>query len=309
MPSESPIVAAVSRLAELPGIPEQVEAAREACTRLRWHQALRKRIPEAAAESRVRGAHASGELEGASVPVDVLRDVVRGAATWSPDPDPVELTMRGVLAATAETEHLAGIVLTAPLQALARLHTAAAAGLVADGALGRPRRPGEESPELTDLGAAPPAQDVAVRLRDVADVLVAVPSLPVVVAAAVVHAELATVRPFVRGNAVVARAGSVSAVCAAVAPVIRPGWPSSKAVMRQVGERPTSGRSPPTAEGMPSVWGCGSRTVVRRCARRPPRARRSPMRCWRGAWARPPERRDRAESGWGRGISVARALP
>jgi len=33
-----------------------------------------------------------------------------------------------------------------------------------------------------------------------------VPSLPVVVAAAVVHAELATVRPFVRGNAVVARA-------------------------------------------------------------------------------------------------------
>ena len=32
------------------------------------------------------------------------------------------------------------------------------------------------------------------------------PRLPVVVAAAIVHAELATVRPFVRGNAVVARA-------------------------------------------------------------------------------------------------------
>jgi hypothetical protein len=53
VPSESPIVAAVSRLAELPGIPEQVEAAREACTRLRseactrlrWHQALRKSVP------------------------------------------------------------------------------------------------------------------------------------------------------------------------------------------------------------------------------------------------------------------------
>ena len=36
--------------------------------------------------------------------------------------------------------------------------------------------------------------------------LLATPRLPVVVAAAVVHAELATVRPFVRGNAVVARA-------------------------------------------------------------------------------------------------------
>ena len=87
---ESPAVDAVTRLAELPGIPEQVEAAREACTRLRWHQALRRRIPEAAAESRVRGAFASAELEGASVPVDVVRDVMRGASTWSPAPDPVE---------------------------------------------------------------------------------------------------------------------------------------------------------------------------------------------------------------------------
>lgn len=206
MSAPSPIIAAVTRLAELPGIPEQVAEARDACTRLRWHQALRRRIPEAAAESRVRGAAASGELEGAGVPVDVVRDIVRGAATWSADPDPVELTMRGVLAATAETEHIAGIALTAPLQALARLHTAAAAGLVDSVALGRPRVPGEDCLELTDLGAAPPAADVGVRLRAVADVLVAMPRLPVVVAAAVVHAELATTRPFVRGNAVVARA-------------------------------------------------------------------------------------------------------
>ena len=36
--------------------------------------------------------------------------------------------------------------------------------------------------------------------------MLALPRLPVVVAAALVHAELATVRPFGRGNAVVARA-------------------------------------------------------------------------------------------------------
>ena len=206
MPPESPAVDAVTRLAELPGIPEQVEAAREACTRLRWHQALRRRIPEAAAESRVRGARASGELEGASLPVDVVRDVVRGAATWSVPPDPVELTMRGVVAATAETEHLLGVVLTAPLQALARLHTAAAAGLVDDAVLGRPRLPGEDCGDLPDLGPAPDAGAVAARLRAVSQVLLATPRLPVVVAAAVVHAELLTVRPFVRGNGVVARA-------------------------------------------------------------------------------------------------------
>ena len=202
----TPAVDAVARLAELPGIPEQVEAAREACTALRWHGALRRRIPEAAAESRVRGAAASGELEGASIPVDVVRDIVRGASTWSPHPDPVELTMRGVVAATAETEHVAPVLLTAPLQALARLHTAAASGLLEAGALGRPRQPGEESGELADLGPAPDGAEVAARLRGVVEVLLATPRLPVVVAAAVVHAELATVRPFVRGNAVVARA-------------------------------------------------------------------------------------------------------
>ena len=206
MVPESPAVAAVTRLAELPGVPEEVEAAREACTRLRWHQALRRRIPEAAAESRVRGAVASAELEGAGLPVDVVRDVLRRAATWSADPDPVEQVVRGVVAATAETEHVGGIVLRAPLQALARLHTVAAAGLVPDDALGRPRRQGEGSPELTDLGPAPDAVEAAARLRGVVDVLLATPRLPVVVAAAVVHAELATVRPFVRGNAVVARA-------------------------------------------------------------------------------------------------------
>lgn len=208
MPSTptSPAVAAVTRLAELPGMPERVEAAREACTRLRWHNALRRRIPEAAAESRVRGAAASAELEGAGLPVDVVRDVMRGAATWSPSPDPVEQVVRGVVAATAETEHVHGILLGSPLQALARLHTVAAAGLVPDDALGRPRLEGEECAELTDLGPAPGAHEAGERLRAVAEVVGASAGLPVVVAAALVHAELATVRPFVRGNAVVARA-------------------------------------------------------------------------------------------------------
>mgnify|MGYP007029161584 CR=1 FL=1 len=82
----------------------------------------------------------------------VVRDVMRGAVTWSPDPDPVERTMRGVVAATAESEHVRSHVLTAPLQALARLHTAAAGGLLDDALLGRPRAAGEDCLELTDLG-------------------------------------------------------------------------------------------------------------------------------------------------------------
>ncbi len=206
MTGASPAVDAVARLAELPGVAEQVDAARAACTRLRWHAALRRRVQEAAAESRVRGAAASAELEGAGLPVDVVRDIVRGAATWSASPDPVERVVRGVVAATTETEHVRGIVLRSPLQALARLHTVAVAGLVPDDALGRPRRDGEACAELTDLGPPPPPAEAAARLRSVSEVVLATPRLPVVLAAAVVHAELATVRPFVRGNGVVARA-------------------------------------------------------------------------------------------------------
>ena len=212
MPADRPADAggaaadAVARVAELPGVPEQVEAARAACDRLRWHQALRRRTAEAAAESRVRGAVASAGLDGASLPADVVRDVLRGAAVWSPEPDPVERVVRAAVAATAEVEHVTGIVLSAPLQALARLHTVAGSGLLPAAALGRPRVEGEDCREPGDLGPAPPAAVAGRRLRDVVEVLRATPRLPVVLVAAIVHAELATARPFVRGNGLVARA-------------------------------------------------------------------------------------------------------
>ena len=87
-------------------------------------------------------------------------------STWSASPDPVEVTMRGVLAATAETEHVLGVVLTAP---------AAGAGAAAHGggdagwsttprSVGRGVA-GEACGELTDLGPAPDAAQVAARLR------------------------------------------------------------------------------------------------------------------------------------------------
>ncbi len=200
------VVASLTALAELPGVSDRITAARAACEQLRWHEALRRRIPEAAAESRVRGAQASAALEGATVPLDLVRDVMRGAARWPLDPDPVQRVARGVVQATAETEHVRSLVATAPLQALARLHVAAASGLVADDQLGRPRAQGEDSAEFTDLGVAPGAPQVAARLEGLVAVLTCDATVPALVVAAVVHAELATLRPFVRGNGVVARA-------------------------------------------------------------------------------------------------------
>ena len=199
--------AALRSLAALPGVPHRVAAAREACERLRWHEALRRRIPEASAESRVRGAQASAALEGATVPLDLVRDVMRGAARWPLEPDPVEQVARGVVRATAETEHVRGAVLTAPLQALARLHVAAASELLPAAQVGRPRTGDETSAELTDLGPAPAPAEVAARLDGLVAVLSSAASdVPALVVAAVAHAEVAHVRPFVRGNAVVARA-------------------------------------------------------------------------------------------------------
>lgn len=202
----SDVLTSLNALAALPGVPEQTAAAREACTGLRWHEALRRRIPEAAAESRVRGAQASAALEGANLPVDVVRDLMRGARSWPEHLDPVEQVAKGVVLATAETEHIGPMVLTAPLQALARLHTAAAAPLTEPARLGRPRQAGEECAEFVDLGPAPEPEAAHERLAGVVEVLLAGQGVPTVVVAAVVHAEIAHARPFARANGAVARA-------------------------------------------------------------------------------------------------------
>lgn len=192
-------------MAEWPELRQHIDDVREAMTSLRWHQALRRRIPEAGAESRVRGAQASGELDGARLPVDHVREYVAGVRAWPERPDPVEDVMRGVIAATAASEEVRGYVLTAPAQAWARLHVAAAGHLRGDD-VGRPRQQGEGCGELVELGPPPGAAEVSDRLAMLGEVLRAHAGLPGVIVAAVAHGEMAAVRPFRQGNGVVARA-------------------------------------------------------------------------------------------------------
>lgn len=193
-------------LLALPGVADAIESAREACTRLRWHEALRRRTPEAAAESRVRGAQASGALEGVDLPVDRVRDLVRGAVPWPQPPDAGLLVLRGAVRATAETERVRAVVLPAPLQAMARLHVAAMSGVLPAGQVGRPRAAGETSLELVDLGPAPPPAAVSGRLAVLSSVLARPGAAPALLVGAILHGEIASIRPFVRGNGVVARA-------------------------------------------------------------------------------------------------------
>lgn len=210
----TPAVDALRDLSSLPGVEAGMEAAREACTGLRWHQALRRRIPEAAAESRVRGAAASALLEGAEPAgsegsTRLVRDLVRGALDWGSRPeDPVWRVLAGVVRATAATEHLGAAALRSPAQVLAGLHAAAAGDLLPMEQVGRPRRPGEGCREWAELGPAPDPAQVSARLDLVHELLGAVPAgrTPVLLVAAVAHAEIVALRPFVVGNGVVARA-------------------------------------------------------------------------------------------------------
>jgi hypothetical protein len=201
------IAARLRALSDLPGVADGSDAAREACTRLRFDEALRRRTPEAAAESRVRGARASAALDGAEIPVARVRALMVGSSE-AVGSDAVDMVVRGAVQATAESEHVVALVLTAPLQALARLHVAAMAGVLPSDQVGRPRHAGEMARELTDVGAAPGAGEVTARLAGVTEMLRAVgsPGVSGLLVAAVVHAEVAAVRPFVQGNGVVARA-------------------------------------------------------------------------------------------------------
>jgi hypothetical protein len=144
-------------------------------------------------------------LEGAELPEELVRDQLRGARPLPADA--VGATVAGALRATVEAGRLGEVTRRSPAQALARLHTAAAAGLVPDDSLGRPRRSGEPPGDLGGVGRpAPSAPEVSARLAALTGLLSAGGDVPALVLAAVAHGEVLVLRPFVAGSGVVARA-------------------------------------------------------------------------------------------------------
>jgi hypothetical protein len=152
-------------------------ATRDGIDALLRDRGLRRTTPDLTAESLLRGACASAELEGSASTADEIR---------SGDGDAVA---RSAVRLSTELLGLAPTLQASPLQALARLHTLAAKGDVGDEDLGRPRSP-----------------ETAARLRDLAATLTAPTTAPALVVAAVAHAEVATAAPFVSHNGIVARA-------------------------------------------------------------------------------------------------------
>ncbi len=199
--------AALDRLAALPGVSQAVERAREACTALRWHPAMRSHADQARAEATVRAAACSAALDGARLPLRLVRDSVVGRAHLPQDP--TGSAVHAVVRAYLHAARLGTSWRRTPHQVLAGLHVAAAAGLLPDEALGRPRATGEPSLERAPSGTPSDDSvggDVGERLAAVADLLAAPATAPVLLVAALAHAEIVVVRPFVAGNPTVARA-------------------------------------------------------------------------------------------------------
>lgn len=170
-------------LADLPGVADASDSVREAIGKAHRHRVNLRGWPATAAEAAVRAARASSVLDGGAprFPAEGLDGgpILAGA-------------LRVAEALEGGETSLVGVWQRAPLQALARLHSLAAADLVGPDALGRPRA----------------HADVANRLELLAGLMTGRSSAPAPVLAAVAHGELLTLRPFGSADGVVARAVS-----------------------------------------------------------------------------------------------------
>lgn len=198
-------------LVALPGVSAAVAEARTAVDGLLSHRVLRRGSAEVTAESALRGARASAELEGAGIELERLRgQLMAGGTVTLPSKD--ERGARLVEGAVRLHADLGQVLVSwrhSPSQALARLHVLAAAEIVGDpDALGRPRPVGADYDDPLELGPAPDPLEVAARLDGLARVLVSGTSAPAVVVAAVVHGELMALRAFGSADGLVARAAA-----------------------------------------------------------------------------------------------------
>lgn len=154
-------------LAHLEGVGSAVAAAVSAVDAVLRDRGLRVITPEVRAAALAASAEATAELTG-------------DRERW----------LLAALRLSAAFADLAPLIRVAPAQALARTHAISARGLVADDDLGRVvDRPGARA-----------------RMQGLAELLTAPTGASAVMLAAVVHAEIATVAPFVESSDLVARA-------------------------------------------------------------------------------------------------------
>ena len=187
-------------LVELPGVADAADEARAAVDELLWNRAARRKSTALSAESAVVGAWCNASFEGAEILLDSLR-------SGSVEDSPMGRIAMRTLAMYSEIPASADLLGTAPLQAMARMHSVAAVGQVPESELGRPRSVDEVEDSLR-LGPLLPAAQLAPRLQGLSQLLIGSKQAPAIVLAGVVHGELAVLRPFSAGSGTVARAST-----------------------------------------------------------------------------------------------------
>ena len=160
---------------ELEGVASGFAATRDGIDTMLRDRGLRHTTPDLTAESLLRGAHASAVLAGSASTLDEVR---AGGG---------DATAQAALRVSVELLGLVPVFSRTPLQALARLHTLAAAGAVPDEQIGRPRD-----------------AEAAARLREVVGLLGT--RRPALITASLVHAELASGELFGSADGLVSRA-------------------------------------------------------------------------------------------------------
>ncbi|GIE98255.1 oxidoreductase [Paractinoplanes rishiriensis] len=165
-------------LLDLADVAPALAAARDRVDAAMRHRALRRHGGQVAAEVSLRAAVASAALEGHAYDLD---DVRAGTVT-----DPV---LQGALRVAEGVPGLVDLWPRAPRQVLAKLHVLAARGVV--------------TPD--DLGRLTAGAD---RIDALAALVAGNEQTPPLLLAAVVHAELITLRPFAGPAGVVARAAA-----------------------------------------------------------------------------------------------------
>lgn len=186
-------------LMDLPGVQAAADKARTRVDELLWNRQLASKAQELAKRTSIQCAQGSAALEG----IDVALSAWTSGDAF--DDSPIGNAAAGVWRMEKDLRQMLPIWTTAPIQALARMHSLLASGMIDEDQLGRPRLDGEVDDPLR-LKNVPDVSMMKVRLSALAGFAAGDAEVPAVVEAAVVHGELLALRPFSWGSAPVARA-------------------------------------------------------------------------------------------------------
>ena len=183
---------AAQRWSQLPHVAEALSEARGSIDELLWRRDIRSAAASVTAASKMRGSRESAAMEGADIA--------------TAEDSPMGRVLAAAQAVTGEVPAVVDVWRSAPLQALARLHSLVGYGHLPSDELGRPRVVDETPDDPLNLGPAPEAIAASGRLALLAELVAESPQVPALVIAGIAHAELVGVRPFVWGSGLVGRA-------------------------------------------------------------------------------------------------------